>query len=222
MSPNNYKYPRTSHLTFSPGGTSDDKKLDSNSYLINKEIIISSKLDGSNFCFTNKECFARSHSGPPKHKSFDMAKSIHYQIKTSIPNDLFIYSEYLFAKHSIYYTQLPSYLFIFNILDIKQNIWLSWDDIEKISTQFDIPTVPVLFRGKFLKEIELENMINMLSSQKEFNIDEREGVVVRAANSITAENFSTSCAKWVRAGHVTTDDHWRFKEIVRNKLALGS
>jgi hypothetical protein len=28
-------------------------------------------------------------------------------------------------------------------------------------------------------------------------------------------------AKWVRTGHVQTDEHWMFSEVVPNRLAAG-
>ena len=42
------KYPRSYHLYFSPGATSDDRIAISTDSLINTEIIITEKMDGSN------------------------------------------------------------------------------------------------------------------------------------------------------------------------------
>lgn len=46
-----------------------------------------------------------------------------------------------------------------------------------------------------------------------------EGVVVRLADGFSDEDFSRSVAKWVRADHVQTDDHWKHRTVVRNHLA---
>jgi hypothetical protein len=212
------KYPRTFHLTFSEGCTSDDKMLDSNDYFLGEEVIISSKLDGSNFCMTNKECFARSHNGPPKHKSFDWAKSFHNQVKHLIPDDLVVYAEYVFAKHSIHYSNLPHYLFIFNILDIASDKWLSWNNVEMWSEKFSIPTVPVLFKGVIDNDYDLKKICISFMKEKEFQTDVREGIVIRVAKQFDNKEFDFSIGKIVRANHVQTDEHWKNQEIIRNKL----
>jgi hypothetical protein len=49
----------------------------------------------------------------------------------------------------------------------------------------------------------------------------REGVVVRQAGEFKDADFSRSLGKWVRAGHVTTDEHWLFQEIKPQRLRLG-
>lgn len=213
------KYPRTYHLTFSPGGTNDDKKIKSNNIFLNKEVIITAKLDGSNLCLSNTNVYARTHSGPPKHKSFDLAKSFHNEIKLNIPDNLYIYCEYLFAKHSIHYNKLPSYFMIFNILDISKNIWLSWDEIINISNDLNMQTAPLLFRGNFTSEKVLQEEIIKLSNQKEFESDEREGIVIRVAESFSNDNFNKSVAKMVRICHVKTSKHWKDQEIIKNKLS---
>ena len=120
------------------------------------------KLDGSNFCMTNQECFARSHNGPPTHQSFDWAKAFHNQVRFSIPNNLAIYAEYCFAKHSIHYTKLPHYLYIFNVLNLDKNEWLSWQDVENIAQELLVPTVPVLYKGMVASDMELQNLCQNL------------------------------------------------------------
>lgn len=222
MSENIKKYPRTYHLTFSEGCSSDDKMLDSDDYFLTDEIVITSKLDGSNFCMTNKECFARSHSGPPTHKSFDWVKAFHSQNKYLIPDNLVIYAEYLFAKHSIHYTNLPHYLTLFNVLDLDRNVWLSWDDVEALSQKINIPTVPVLFRGSITHDDELKELCNSLMKKKEFQTDEREGLVIRSVKEFNNDTitFSISTGKIVRANHVQTSEHWKDQAIIKNKLKL--
>ena len=45
-----------------------------------------------------------------------------------------------------------------------------------------------------------------------------EGYVVRLADSFDVGDFSKSIAKYVRAGHVQTDEHWLDKPMVKNEL----
>jgi hypothetical protein len=212
------KYPRTFHLPYSLEVTKDDKKLTSDEYFLNKEIIITAKLDGSNFCMTSDSCFARSHNGPPSHPSFNWAKSYYNNIKQYIPDNLLIFSEYLFAKHSIYYNNLPDYIFVFNIFNLEDKTWLSWDELTSFCKTININHVPILYQGIIKKSSDLKNICHTLMQNKEFGINEREGVVVRIANSFSENDFSISVAKVVRCGHVQTSEHWKNQEIIKNKL----
>lgn len=73
----------------------------------------------------------------------------------------------------------------------------------------DLETVPVLWRGIYDKDF-IENF--------KINTEIQEGVVIRIAESFPFDKFNESVAKWVRTGHVTTEDHWMFKKIVPNEL----
>ena len=54
------KYPRTFHLPFSKGSTSDDKFLKDYSNFENKDIIVTLKMDGENTTMYNDHIHARS------------------------------------------------------------------------------------------------------------------------------------------------------------------
>ena len=45
-----------------------------------------------------------------------------------------------------------------------------------------------------------------------------EGYVVRLAGRFAYADFARSVAKWVRSGHVQTDQHWMYAEIIPNQL----
>lgn len=65
----NKKYPRTYHLPFSPGTTSDDKKLGADWFkdYEGKEIVLTAKLDGENNAMNVQDVYARSHGAPNRH-----------------------------------------------------------------------------------------------------------------------------------------------------------
>lgn len=52
------KYNRSYHLPFSLGCSSDDKMMDDVSELLNKEVVISEKMDGGNVCLERHNCYA--------------------------------------------------------------------------------------------------------------------------------------------------------------------
>lgn len=217
------KYPRTYHLPWSPGATRDDRIQTDLSNLIGKEIIISEKLDGSNVMLSSEGVFARSHSGPPTHPSFNALKPLYYSIKDNLSNyDLF--GEWCYAKHSIQYSELPSYLLCFGIRYKEDthpydNFWMNWHEFVKVCKSLDLHTTPVLYQGVISSEKELEKLVNSLAGQPSACGGLREGVVVRVAESFPDTVFSTHVCKWVRAGHVQEgDDHWKHKEIIKNIL----
>src|SRR4051794_20704198 len=111
------KYPRSFHFPWSPGGTNDDKRLSDVSALVGVEIIATEKCDGSNLTYTRESVFARSHSGPPGHPSFDVAKATHGRIGHLISHGISIFCEYCFAVHSIAYGSLPEYSLVFGVRD---------------------------------------------------------------------------------------------------------
>lgn len=222
MSP---KYPRTLHLPWSPGAINDDKIASDVSTLLNVPIIISEKCDGSNTSLETDGCFARTHAGAPTHPSFNGLKSLHASNKYIITPNTQLFGEWCFAKHSIEYSELPSYFMMFGVRYLHndgqdQHRWGSWVDVEMWSGDIGVSTVPFLFAGIIRSEKELKALTESLMIQPSVCGGIREGVVIRLVQSFLDDNFSTSVMKCVRANHVQTSEHWKNQEIVRNKLKL--
>ena len=217
---NSPKYNRTFHLEWSEGATNDDKIITSINALIGVPIIISEKLDGSNTSLEFDGCFARTHSGPPTHPSFDGLKALHATIKHKIPEGVQLYGEWLFAQHSIYYDKLPSYFMLFNVreLNYPESLWSSWEEVQLWANEIGVPTVPVLFNGTVSSEKELKQLTENLMKQPSQYGDIIEGVVVRKASNFFDKEFEFNVAKMVRANHVQTTEHWKNQKIIRNKL----
>lgn len=218
----NSKYNRTSHLPWSLGGANDDKVIESIDCLLNVPIVVLEKVDGSNASCQADGVFARTHAHAPTHPSFDWLKAFYATIKHKIPNDLQLFGENMYAKHSIFYDNLPSYFLLFNVRQFKDDapIWLSWDEVEMWAEEIGIPTVPVLFRGVVASESELktltESFMNCKSSVGGYT---REGVVVRVAVQFNDNEFSTHVAKQVVANFVAQGtEHWKHQTIIQNKL----
>lgn len=212
------KYNRTPHLPWSPGGTNDDKRIESLGGLLHVPIIITEKMDGSNVCLESRSVYARSHSGPPSHPSFDALKALHSQIRHLIPVGVQVFGEWLYAKHSIHYTNLPSYLMLFSVRTSVGKTHGSWAEVEDMAEKLGTTTVPVLMRAfadtpEYLRVVLTDECLCLPT-----RYGEREGIVVRKRSGFPDDEFHLSVAKWVRKDHVTTDNHWKHQEIVRNKL----
>lgn len=216
------KYNRTFHFPWSPGATNDDKIATSIESLIKVPIVITEKMDGSNTSLEADGCYARTHSGPPTHASFDGLKALHAKIKFDIQNNIQIFGEWCYAKHSIEYNELPDYFLMFGVRKLlgDDHYWYSWDDVELFADYYGLFTVPVLFRGIVNSEKELQDLVNSFMNQPSACGGIREGVVARVYGGFSDKNFSSSVMKCVRANHVQTSEHWKDQEITRNKLKL--
>lgn len=218
------KYPRTYHYSFSQEIHSDDKVFDSSklNVFLDNEIIITEKMDGGNTCLKpNVGVFARTHSLPTNHESFNYIKNIHYYSKLNILNkDYWYFGENMFAIHSIEYSKLNDYFYIFNILDKKNHKWLSWEDIKKECIRCNFKLVPLKFKGKVksIKEIQQFCEKNIILPSSFGN--NCEGFVVRNANSFNELTFSDNIAKFVRKNHVQSDEHWSLNWKPQTKLKI--
>lgn len=212
------KYSRTMHLPWSPGVGRDDRIIDHLNCLIGHWVVISEKLDGSNVCLGREYLFARSHNGLPTHSSFDWLKAKYKgELQYMISEDISVYCEYVYALHSIPYKDLPNYLFVIAVKDEKRDMWYSWEHVEQVAWGLGLPTAPFLGLYKVETVAELERLTVSLAQQPGL-FGPREGIVVRYADYFVAEEFSTAVAKWVRANHVQTDEHWTAGPVVKQEL----
>jgi len=208
------KYPRTYHLSFSPEIHSDDKVCNMNfvNGLIDDEIeiVITEKLDGGNTCCSPTGLFARSHAQETICPSFNYIKNVHYypNLINIIDHDINVYGENLYAIHSIEYTNLKDYFYVFNILDRKSGMYNSYYDMVKWATDHNMKTTPLIYDG-LIKSMEWlkEFLGDELKKPSELG-GEKEGFVVRVKKKFHKNNFSKNVFKYVRKGHVQTDQHW--------------
>jgi len=219
------KYPRTLHLPWSPGATSDDKRMTAAearaAFPVDTPIVITEKMDGSNVCLEHDAVYARSHSAPPDHPSFDELKALHATLRGRLPQGLQVFGEWLFARHSIAYDLLPGYLMVFGIRELGAlNRWLSWSDTVLWADELGLPTAPLVgIAPRPNSVLRLKPLTEHLAAwPSDCGSPQREGIVVRHADGFSDEAFSTSVAKWVRKNHVQTDEHWKHQAIVKNGL----
>ena len=194
-----YKYPQTPHVPFSPGTTRDDKVLSNLDHFINKEVIVSEKMDGENTtCYSDYYQHARSIDST-HHPARDWVKAFHSKITHNIPSGWRICGENLYAKHSIEYNELENYFYAFSIWD-EDNYCLNWDSTIHHCNSIGVHIVPELWRGKFNEKTIIELANNL-------DLERQEGFVMRLSSGFEYRDFGTSVAKYVRKNHVQTDDH---------------
>jgi hypothetical protein len=212
------KYPRTFHFPWSMGASDDDKILNQSlidSSFSGNEIVVTEKLDGENTTiYSDGYVHARSLDSS-HHPSRSWVKNFARNWAHELPDGWRVCGENLFAKHSIKYTDLPSYFFVFAIYD-EHNVCLSWDETSEWAKMLNLEIVPVLYRGPWVQG----RVMNCYDGKSKFGIDvQSEGYVVRTAGSFKYDNFANSVAKFVRANHVLNDTrHWAHSEIIPNEL----
>lgn len=207
------KYPRTLHAPWSLGMHDDDRMQPNMNNFVGKRVIVTVKMDGENTSMYSYYIHARSIDGR-SHPSRDWVKQFHAQIAGDIPIGWRICAENVYAKHSIHYDDLESYLYGFSIWNEK-NVCLSWDETIEWFDLLGITPVPVLYDG-----IYDENAIQKLWDPSKY--DSMEGYVIRLADSFTYGQFRHSIAKFVRPNHVQTVKHWMYGKPVVKNLLKGS
>ena len=211
------KFPTINHLPWSQEIHREDKKF--NAQLLYRfqenKVIITEKLDGGNACLSKDAVFARSHSAPADHPSFDHLKRLHASIRELIPKNTLIFGENMYAVHSIVYEKLSHYFYIFAMYDIEGKHWYNWRAIEGIAKIFGIPTVPVIYKGlTSLKTLESWMIKNITAPS--FLGREMEGFVIRTYDMFYDHEFPQSVAKFVRKGHIQSDEHWKRNYVKQN------
>lgn len=219
------KYPRSYHVQSSPGTTSDDRIAKTIGMLCRGEIVMTEKMDGSNTSLSKYGVYGRSRTAPSENGWDAWLKPMWQMMKNDL-GDLEICGENMYGVHSIEYSGLDSHFYIFGIRDTARDFWLSWEEVEFYAKMLDLPTVPVLFRSDKNFRVEENWIYNKidelvatpsLKSDERYGVTPKEGVVIRLAGEFPNDMFYNSLAKWVRKGHVTTDEHWT-KNWKRAKL----
>lgn len=197
------KYPRTFHLPESLTKYKDDKTLQSTAGLRGVELVVTEKLDGENTTMTRDRIHARSVDSAA-HSSQSWVRNLWSKIRFDILDGMRLCGENMFAMHSIHYSDLTSFFYLFGVWD-GQTL-MSWDDTVVYAELFGLPTPRVLYRGDSFQE----------AISVQFDPETSEGFVVRQAGPIQLRDFSRCVGKFVRANHVRTLDHgWRFRNDYR-------
>ena len=98
------KYPRTYHLPWSPGATSDDKRLQDGwfDFYRGKEVVFTEKLDGENTAITHYDVYARSHGAPTRspwsRNLWDTSDGLYWKVNNFIGPNETVYGENLYGE----------------------------------------------------------------------------------------------------------------------------
>ncbi len=107
------RYQRTYHLPWS-NMTKDDRMLKHMALFEGREVVVTVKLDGANITMYPDYIHGRSVK-PLAGQDSSMVKALHAQIRHDIPAGWRLCGENLYAKHSIFYPNLPAYFELFSV-----------------------------------------------------------------------------------------------------------
>ncbi len=113
-------------------------------------LILTEKLDGQNNCFSSKGVFARSHTSASVHPWDKPLIDRWHLIKNDLKN-LEIFGENMYGVHSIEYSKLESFFYVFAVRD--GDVWLSWEEVKFYAAMLDLPTVPEIAITNPLKDM---------------------------------------------------------------------
>lgn len=136
------KYCRSLHAQISLGTTSDDRFMPDGyvaSFAQKEGLVLTEKLDGQNNCFNKNGVFARSHVAPTTHP-WDKPMRERWELIKNDLNELEIFGENMYGIHSIAYSKLESFFYVFAVREGDR--WLSWEEVKFYASLLDFPTVP--------------------------------------------------------------------------------
>lgn len=154
-----HKYPRTRHVEGSGLQPDDDPNTASWSELAGRFLVVEEKLDGAN-CGIRFEgdgrlrLQSRGHTlaGGPRERQFELLKGwtarFAAELWALLGTRYVLYGEWLYAKHSIFYTDLPHYLLEFDCYDREADAFLSTARRRELLRNAPfVASVPVLHEG---------------------------------------------------------------------------
>ena len=214
------KYPRTMNFPWSGSNSSDDVWWDDCSLFEGKEVVVTEKMDGEcTTIYPDGHVHARSVDSK-HHPSRSHVKALAAQIAYKMGENIRLCGENVYAFHSIFYTELPSYFLAYGAY--QGNTCLSWRETELLCLAFEVPTVPIIYKGIW-DEDKIRNLWEGKGAYPTFSSPsgppcEAEGYVVRVTEEFPYDEFRSHCAKYVRPNHVTTSSHWLEGPVVPNLL----
>ncbi len=119
------KYPRTPHLPWSSGATSDDVRIVDLAGFEGRRVVVTEKLDGENTSLYRDGMHARSIDSR-HHPSRDWVKGLQARIGYEIPDGWRLCGENMYARHSVAYDDLESFFYLFSVWNGRDECLAQW------------------------------------------------------------------------------------------------
>lgn len=254
------KYPRTRHV-YGSRLQHGDEDLEAVRFetLRGKYLVIEEKVDGANsgISFDSESLELRLQSRghylglEPSYRErhFNLFKkwAVRHEswLMEKLQDKYIAYGEWLYAKHTEYYDQLPHYWMEFDVLEKKTGKFLSTAKRKEFWKGCPVVSVPVVHAGPLksieevaalirpslykspnwklalaetarMKKLDLERIVKETDPS-----DLAEGVYIKFENDDeTVERYKYVRHEFIQAIK-ESDSHWQSRPIVENRLAAG-
>ena len=153
------KYPRTPHLTGSRLQAGDEGlALVALSALAGRHLVVEEKLDGANSAISfGREggplLQSRGHylRGGGAERQFDLfktwAQAYAGPLREILGTRYVMYGEWLYAKHTVFYDDLPHYFLEFDVYDREREVFLASAERAALRAGLPLAGVPILAEG---------------------------------------------------------------------------
>lgn len=215
------KLPRTYHLLWSLGVSSDDRVHDRahlEANFLDKPLTITEKLDGACQCWQRESWHRRSATSTGAGALCSRAKAAWAAVRYQLDPDCHYYVEDLSNQHSIAYADLAYPFRLITVFDARAERFATWGTVSAIAESLGLAPVPLLHRDTFSTLADLEQFTTTLAAQPSLLGGVREGVVVRVDTPLS--EWTPYSAKFVRAGHVQTSDRWTQERLQANQKTV--
>jgi hypothetical protein len=254
MLPEIHKYPRTRHIDGSrlqPGD--EDLSAVPFKQLAGRHLVIEEKVDGANagirFDPDGKLLLqSRGHylTGGGRERHFDLFKQWAHEradaLRPVLGDRYVLYGEWLYAKHTVFYDELPSYFMEFDVLDTVDGSFLDTPRRAELLRGVPLTSVRVLFSGTLERAKELTAKLGRSAFISERHLErlrescakyalDPEGVLRETDASTMMEGLYIKVEeagvvrerfKYIRAGFlsavVQSETHWLNRPIIPNRL----
>jgi hypothetical protein len=253
-----HKYPRTRHIEGSrlqPGD--EDLQAVPFEAIQGRHLVVEEKMDGANSAISFSEegtllVQSRGHflSGGGRERHFDLFKrwaNAHADaFRQALGQRYVAYGEWLYAKHTIFYDQLPHYWMEFDVLDRQEGAFLDTPRRRELLQELPLVQVHVLGRGplatldqlleligpsRFIRTGHLERLRQAclrqgLDPQRALQETDPSELMEGLYIKVEQEGVVPERYKYIRHSFLSAvlraDSHWHSRPIIPNQLREGA
>jgi hypothetical protein len=252
-----HKYPRTRHIEGSGLQPGDDPVCAPFAALAGRHLVVEEKMDGANsaISFTQDGRLllqSRGHylTGGTRERQFDLLKQWANRYAGSLWETLgdryVLYGEWLYARHTIFYTDLPHYFLEFDALDTTSGIFLSAPARRELLRKAPFArsvrvlhegtvasaealvalTGPSAFvSGSLVERLRVAASARGLDPEQALRESDLSGLMEGLYIKVEKDGAVVERYKYVRAGFLQTvfdsESHWMDRPLIPNQLAPG-